>query len=197
MSLADNLINIRNWIQEHICDKVKLKAPDEEQQVENYEYKLVTPAAFIQFLPAKDILPEYIKDNFPSVCIRLVEGEHKEGLTTMQLMLQFNVWNPGIHAKDIFTPINDNHNNGYTQNTEGQFKRTAEGWQDAINFVDVALREIENAESINGLRVLSEEGIKYGFTDETLEGNYPYWFAWITFSVHGGNIRARAVENFL
>ena len=59
-----------------------------------------------------------------------------------------------------------------------------EGWRDAWNFVDTALRMIENAEYIGPLRVMKEDGITFGPVSEqdAVPDFYPYWFAWVEFS---------------
>ena len=194
MAIGDDMSRIRDWFQTNVCNKVELKAPDDEESTEPYTYRLVNPRAFVQYFPPKDRLPADVDTTFPSLCIRLVEGIHMQGgMNSMQLMLHFGAWNPGLHARDIYVPKGD----GYDQETAAEYRRTADGWQDVLSFVDRALREIENAGAIDGLRVLTEEGIKYGFSDESIEGNYPYWFAWASFTVQGGNVRAREIDNFL
>ena len=63
--------------------------------------------------------------------------------------------------------------------------KNGEGWRDAWNFVDTALRRIENAEYLGDLRVIKEEGISFGPVAEqdAVPDFYPYWFAWAEFSV--------------
>lgn len=63
--------------------------------------------------------------------------------------------------------------------------KNGEGWRDAWNFVDTALRRIENAEYLGDLRVIKEEGITFGPVAEqdAVPDFYPYWFAWAEFSV--------------
>ena len=59
------------------------------------------------------------------------------------------------------------------------------GWRDAWNFVDTALRLIENAEYLGDLRVIKEKGITFGPVTEqdAVPDFYPYWFAWAEFSI--------------
>ena len=63
--------------------------------------------------------------------------------------------------------------------------KNGEGWRDAWNFVDTALRLIENAEYLGDLRVIKEKGITFGPVTEqdAVPDFYPYWFAWAEFSV--------------
>ena len=74
-----------------------------------------------------------------------------------------------------------------TYNSEAAdfFQKNGEGWRDAWNFVDTALRLIENAEYIGDLRVIKELGITFGPVAEqdAVPDFYPYWFAWAEFSV--------------
>ena len=65
------------------------------------------------------------------------------------------------------------------------FVKNGEGWRDAWNFVDTALRLIENAEYLGDLRVIKEKGITFGPVTEqdAVPDFYPYWFAWAEFSV--------------
>ena len=65
------------------------------------------------------------------------------------------------------------------------FEKNGEGWRDAWNFVDTALRMIENAEYIGPLRVMKEDGITFGPVSEqdAVPDFYPYWFAWVEFAV--------------
>ena len=84
--------------------------------------------------------------------------------------------------------------------SEQSFARDAEGWKDVWNFVDRALREIENAEYLNGLRVVKEIPITYGqFQQEgQISDLYPYWGAWAIFTIERGLARTgSAYSEFL
>ena len=71
--------------------------------------------------------------------------------------------------------------------------KNGEGWRDAWNFVDTALRLIENAEYLGDLRVIKEKGITFGPVTEqdAVPDFYPYWFAWAEFSVEETLTRQR------
>mgnify|MGYP000823031420 CR=1 FL=1 len=47
--------------------------------------------------------------------------------------------------------------------------KNGEGWRDAWNFVDTALRLIENAEYLGDLRVIKEKGITFTWDDALLD----------------------------
>ena len=201
MAIVDDLNRIRDWFQAEICDRLQLKLPEDANGDTGYSYELVKPAAFALYTPTKDRLPPNVRAPIPSLCIRLIEGEHKpqEASNTMRLIVNFCTWNPGEHGKDQFIPIEPGAGiKGYNQRATDEYKRTAEGWQDVFSFIDVTLRTIEQAEYIAGMRVVSEDGIQYGMTSDKdgLDDFYPYWLAWITFTVRAGNVRNRH-EDFL
>ena len=201
MAIVNDLNKIRDWLQAEVCDKIKYKLPEEQNADGGYSYELVTPTAFILFTPTKDRLPPNVRAPIPSVCVRLSEGEHtQDGRNTMRLMLNFCTWNPGIHAKDNFVPVEDGAGmKGYNQLAEAEYQRSMDGWQDVYNFIDTALRAIEGAEYIADMRVVVEDGIKYGMTSDAngLDDFYPFWPAWISFTVQAGNLRAKSFQEFL
>ena len=201
MAIVNDLNKIRDWLQSEVCDKIKFKLPDEDNADGGYKYDLVTPTAFVLFTPTKDRLPPNVRAPIPSVCVRLTEGEHdNEGRNTMRLMLNFCTWNPGLHAKDTFLPVEEGAGmKGYNQQAEAEYRRSYEGWQDVYNFIDAALRAIENAQYIADMRVVAEDGIRYGMTSDAngLEDYYPFWPAWISFTVQAGNLRAKSFEHLL
>lgn len=201
MAIVDDLNRVRDWLQAEVCDRVKLKLPDEENADGGYSYELVKPSAFVLYVPTKDRLPPNVRAPVPSVCVRLVEGEHKpqESTNRMQLMLNFCTWNPGLHVPDTFFPIEEGAGmKGYNQKAEGEYRRSVEGWQDVYNFIDATLRAIESAEFVAGMRVVAEDGIRYGMADgNNLDDYYPFWPAWISFTVQAGNVRAKSYDDLL
>lgn len=107
MAIVNDLNKIRDWIQAEICDEIQLKMPDDSINNGDYNYELINPTAFILFTPTKDRLPPNVRAPIPSICIRLVDGEHKplEKMNKMKLMLNFCTWNPGVHRQDNFVPV--------------------------------------------------------------------------------------------
>ena len=59
------------------------------------------------------------------------------------------------------------------------------------NFVDRTLQEIENAEYMDGIRVVKELGITFGQfqQDNALVDLYPYWGAWAILTIENGITR--------
>ena len=202
MAIVDDLNKIREWLQAEVCDKIKLKMPKDEKNDGGYAYELVNPAAFVLFTPTKDRLPPNVKAPIPSICIRFTEGVHnpREGVNKMGLMLNFCTWNPGTHRQDNFIPKEEGAGiKGYNVSATAEYKRNSEGWQDVYNFIDFTLRKLEKSEFVADMRIVAEEGIKYGMTwvKDGLDDFYPYWLGWISFSVQAGNVRTRSFDDFL
>lgn len=180
MSIVHSIETVREWLSETVCPQVKLKLPDDNATDASYPYKLVHPAAFSLFLPSKDRLPPKVAAPIPSVCVQIVQGQDSliEHTRDLKIRLCFSAWDPGYHQRDILLPPD------YQQAKES-FEKNGEGWRDVWNFVDSTLRRIENAEYLGGLRVLKEQGIAFGPITEqdAVPDFYPYWFAWVEFSV--------------
>lgn len=190
MSIVNSVESIREWLDENVCPKVKLKLPDDNATDASYPYKLVHPAAFSLFVPSKDRLPPKIAAPIPSVCVQIVQGADEliQHTRSLKIRLGFSAWDPGVHSLDIFRPKGKNYGSYvqmYNKKTNDRFEKNGEGWRDAWNFVDTALRMIENAEYVGGLRVIKEDGITFGPVTEqdAVPDFYPYWFAWAEFSV--------------
>ena len=190
MSIVNSIETVRGWLNTEVCPLVKLKLPDDNATDASYPYKLVNPAAFSLFVPSKDRTPPKVAAPIPSVCVQLAQGEddlieHTRGMWGGG---GGAAWDPGYHGPDIYIP-QGNGSGTYIQqyNSEAAdfFQKNGEGWRDAWNFVDTALRLIENAEYIGDLRVIKELGITFGPVAEqdAVPDFYPYWFAWAEFSV--------------
>lgn len=189
MSIVNSIESVTKWLTDYVCPLVKLKLPDDNATDASYPYKLVTPAAFSLFVPTKDRTPPNVAAPIPSVCVQLVEGDDNMiGRTRgMKILLSFAAWDPGYHGPDILTPKGNGgpYVQQYNEAALASFVKNGEGWRDAWNFVDTALRVIENAEYIGELRVVKEDGIKFGpvKAEDSIPDFYPYWFAWAEFSI--------------
>ena len=189
MSIVNSIETVREWLDSTVCPMVQLKLPDDSATDASYPYKLVNPTAFSLFVPSKDRLPPKVPAPIPSVCVQIVEGTDSLTMSSrsIKIRLCFSAWDPGYHGRDIFNPKNDG-SGAYVQwqieEAAAFFEKNGEGWRDAWNFVDTALRMIENAEYIGPLRVMKEDGITFGPVSEqdAVPDFYPYWFAWVEFS---------------
>ena len=184
MTIVQCIETITAWLNANVCNKIELKQPPDDNNVNKCE--MVHPTAFAMYQPGKDKLPPGVKAPFPSVSVQLLEGKDEPGQTgksQLRLQLSFTAWNPG------------------TQKEEGaeQFTRNADGWKDVWGFVEKALREIENAEYLDGIRVIKDLGITYGQfnQDGQISDLYPYWAAWVIFTVEKGLANSAAYKDLL
>lgn len=190
MSIVNSIEIVREWLAANVCPQVQLKLPDDNATDASYPYKLVNPAAFSLFIPSKDRTPPKIAAPIPSVCVQIVQGKDDMIASTrgIKIRLCFAAWDPGYHGPDIFKPTGDGSGSYIQWNDEeakALFLKNGEGWRDVWNFVDTALREIEDAEYINGLRLVKEDGITFGlFTEQdAVPDFYPFWYAWVELTV--------------
>lgn len=197
MSIAKIIDDVTEWAQVNICDKVKLKAPpenDADAVDQDYEYTLVTPAAFPLFVPTKDKLPPKVLSPIPSLCVRFIEGSDMLDGTGGSITIQFgfSTWDVGLHGKDIFYKQD---NGSYLQwsgaEADAYFQRSQEGWRDAWNFVDTALRAIESTTHIAGYALDRLAPVEYGplAEQEAIPDYYPFWFCWVNFTLKYYTVR--------
>lgn len=219
MSIVNTLDRITDWTQFHICDPVTFKVPPVRDKTEEarqekrtgkaverqftepedpemndgagYEYERVTPTAFTWFVPSSDRLPPNVKSPFPSACVRFGEGEDDRTSGEIPVEICLSVWNPGTHGGDIVYPVGDETYRQWSgEEAKEFFERNNDGWRDVWNWVDVALRAIESAESIDGI-MIDKGSIKYGpfKQDAEIPDFYPFWFAYISFNVKRNIVR--------
>ena len=181
MAVIKQLEKIKNWLETEICPNFKFKQADDENVDATYPYELVNPNVFILYVPPKELVGE--KNRVPSICLQFEEGSESMagGSGVLNLRLQFSIFNPGEH-------------------NFGEFTRNTEGWRDVWNFVDYIMEHLRNTELIDGIRIIKENGIKYGpISDQGQIPNfYPYYFAWVSFSVEYGIPTSKAqIRNLL
>lgn len=169
MAVVKQLDKIKAWLEAEICPQFKFKQADDENVDATYPYKLVNPNVFILYVPPKELIGE--ANRVPSVCIQFDEGNESMASASgvLNLRLQFATFNPGEH-------------------TEGNFKINTEGWRDVWNFIDYIAERLRNVELIDDIRIIKENGIHYGPISDSgqIPNFYPYYFAWMTFSVEYG-----------
>ncbi len=202
MTVVCVLDALTKWTRENICPKILLKVPpnnDKDAEDAGYEYQLTNPAAFTLYVPTKEKLPPGILSPMPSVCVRFVEGadnlSNSKGSIGVQLC--FSAWDPGTHGQDELFP---NPDGTYRKGKGEIFWRNGDGWRDVWNMVDIALREVESVTNIDGLVIDRSVPVKFGpFTEqESIPDFYPFWFAWVSFSVSYPITRnIRDIENLL
>lgn len=197
MTVVGILDTLTDWVRENICTKLQLKVPPDAETGATdagYEYKRVHPAAFALYVPAKDKLPPAVLSPFPSVCVRIVDGaddlsaKQASAKRSINVQLCFSTWDPGTHGEDVILPNPENvlEPTRWTgQEADAYFRRHGEGWRDAWNMVDVALREIERRTNVGGLVIDQTVPIQFGPLKEreSIPDYYPFWFTWVSFAV--------------
>ena len=191
MSVVNILDNVTEWVQTNICTKIQLKVPpasDTDPTDAGYTYHLVQPTAFPLFVPARDKAAPGILSPIPSVCVRFLEGDEalSKDMGSIGMQLCFSTWDPGLHGEDILRPDGDGGSKRWTgPEADAYFRRSGEGWRDAWNFVDIALRELGSTTTVGGCSIDRSVPIKFGpLTDQgTIIEAYPLWFAWCSFSL--------------
>lgn len=192
MTNTEIIEGLRAWIDENICSKVKLKVPTDSSVGTNVQ--LTKPAAFALFVPAKDRIPPSVAAPIPSICVQVMEAKDRmiEHKRLMKIRLAIACWNPGRQSGEIFVPHEAEEAPFGVAFTKGEstnsYARNLDGWKDLWNFMDVALREIENAEFFAGIRLIKEQDIEFGpFVEEgAIWDYYPYWNSWISFNIEAG-----------
>lgn len=184
---------VTDWARENICPQILLKVPpddDADPTGVGYDYQRVNPAAFTMYLPSREKLPPGVLSPVPSICVQCTEGEDnmqsRQGI--MRLQLSFSTWSPGTYGADMAEPNPDDYmrpKKWPKEKAEAYFVRTGDGWRDAWNMLDIALRELESVTNIGGLIIDPGTPIKYGpFAEQKqIIDFYPFWYAWASFAV--------------
>lgn len=171
MTIINLLDEVRDWLENEICENFTFKKdPGKEEPIDaSYNYELVKPKAFT-FYPPFD-------EKFPSITVQFGTGNQSkfEGSGELKLRFLFATWNPGLHF--------------FNDKGKADFKINAEGWRDVWNLLDHTLRKVRNTNSIgSSIRIKHEDKITFGpmTENETIPNYYPYWCAWMEFTIQYG-----------
>lgn len=206
MSVVCVIDTVTEWARVNICDKILLKQPPVDLEAAEdgaYEYTRVHPVAFPMYMPTAEKNPPNFHSPYPSLCVRFMQGQDDAaaGKGAVDLQLCFSAWNPGVHGKDILVPTGDGAFKVWSEGeAEAFFQRSADGWRDAWNFADIALRAVESVTNIGGYAIDMATPIKFGplTEQESIPDFYPYWYAWISFRVTYPLLRNNShLKNFL
>lgn len=200
MTIVQIIDKITAWAETNICQQVKLKLPDDNSA--DSSYIETNPAAFALFVPTKEKLPPGVAAPIPSLCVQFTEGSDRliQNKGILKIRLSLSAWNPGTHGPEVYNPNGDGTFTRFnTPEAMAQFTRHGEGWRDVWNFVDVALLALERTEYIDELHLVKEDGVSFGpfMEQDSISDWYPYWFAWITFTIERGLARAPEYHQFL
>ena len=190
MSVVHLIDTLTEWARINICDRIELKQPPADMDAptaDGYDYKLVNPAAFPMYVPTSEKLtPPH--SPFPSLCVRVTGGEDSmaDSTRTVDVQFCFSTWDTGEHGKDRFDPNGKGGSIRWSgEEADKHFKCNGDGWRDAWNFLDIALRAVESVTYIDGLTIDKNTPVKYGPLTEqnAIPDLYPTWFAWMSFRV--------------
>ena len=193
MSVVHLIDTLTEWAKVNICDHIRLKVPpdNEEANGAGYEHELVHPAVFPMYVPTEEKLPPNIHSPFPSLCVRFATGADEPAASkgSIKIEFYFSAWDPGTHGRDQFEPNGDAtfRRKWTAEEATAYFKRNADGWRDVWNFVDVALRALESTAIIGGQYTIDRsKPIEFGplKEQEAIADFYPFWFAWVSFTVN-------------
>ena len=178
MAVVKQLEKIKSWFETEICPQFKFKKADDENVDAAYPYELVSPNVFILYVPPVELIDTH---RVPSVCIQFDGGNESMAKANgvLNLRLQFATFNPGEH---------------YDYGVDRSFDANTEGWRDVWNFVDYIMKKLRDTELIGDLRIVKENGIQFGPISDSgqIPNFYPYYFAWMTFSVEYGTLPSKA-----
>lgn len=205
MSVVHLIDTLTEWARQNVCQQIRLKVAPENTAAndEGYKYELVNPAAFPMYVPTPEKLPPNIHTSFPSLCVGFAKGTDlpAAGSGSVKIQLSFSAWDTGLHGKDIFHPVGNNAFRRWSgEEADAYFKRSGDGWRDAWNFVDIALRAVESVTHIGEYAIDRSAPIEFGplAEQEAIPDLYPFWFAWVTFTVtYPLRRNIQNLENFL
>ena len=193
MAIANILDRVTQWVQDTVCPQIELKVPPAEENEAtdaDYLYQRVHPTAFTLYVPSKDKLPPPVISPFPSICVRATDGADDLGAWRggVNLQLVFSAWSPGVYGGDILLPNQEVPLKPKIWNLPEAveyFRRSSDGWRDAWNMADIAIREIESITHIDGLVIDRSVPVKFGplTEQEAIPDYYPFWFAWVSFAL--------------
>lgn len=165
MTTMNILEAIQGFLQNNVCNEIKLKKPS-DKNVNTFE--LVNPNVFILNLPPKGNLPEGIESAIPCIIVNFDEGVAESNAASLNIRLDIAIYSPGFHSID---------------GNNVKFDPNGEGWRDLVNFIDKIKDTIEKHQVLNNLML--EYPIKYGTYQKEQQNPDldPYFYGWITFPI--------------
>lgn len=193
MSIVNSLERAGAWLADEVCKGVELKpmSPDAPQS-QKFDYHLVRPSVHVVYMPSHTDKPPDMEATVPAIVIQLMESKDDLLNQTRQynLRLSFTAWDPGLHGPDVINPVDgddvpDGSVGSYELGPPGTCRTNGDGWRDAFNFMDRALRIIENKERLGSLGLVKSEGISFGNFEwqNAPDELFPFWLCWARLSV--------------
>jgi hypothetical protein len=165
MQTASSLNSIKEWLESLILsERIELKRPDKSNRTDNY--KLVTPAVHIGFIPPDKMLGEVTGIRIPCLVVGTSETDGDADSTMMNLQITAIVYDPGLQN------LNEN---GL------QLTPNFDGYITLLNFLDRLKDWIQRTDGITD-RFQLESSVKLKTYEEQ---PWPYWYGALTFTVSG------------
>lgn len=199
MTAVDAISQVEDWLRTDVCPRILLKVPpgDGSPDSSQYEYRTGHPEVFSMYWPAgtTNARPgvEYTQ---PGVMVQVVDGEDEVGglRSTYGIRLHLGAWNPGRHQQDVWTPSYPSLSLQGEKTEYGPFVRGDgdgfvpvfdDGWRDVWNFLDVVRESLRTARSIGSMQIDPTEPVRFSqYKENDAAINlYPYWFAYIDFTL--------------
>lgn len=193
MSVVDSLETMASWLREHACEGVKLKPMDPDAPEDDaFDYQLVKPEVHTLMVPSHKHKPPGMVATVPAIVIQLtgIKDDGKTQLREIGLRLSFTAFDPGIHAEDMIVPIEGERSSKgfgpvYRLDDGRKFTVNYDGWRDAFNFMDRAVRVIESAGAIGDYPLKPGSEINLGNYEyqDSADELYPFWLCWCSLTV--------------
>lgn len=202
-SVLNQMIAICDFLKTEVCDKIELYIPPVNDVIDDAyiaDPKRGHPEIFPLTFDSDIGEAEYDENGMmisasrrqaPAICVLITDGsdviDERDRTITVRLVLQS--WNPGTFTKGgLYVPHQkDDEISGlaYSDETKSEYIRNFDGWRESLNFLDVTLKAIEQADTIADMQVVRDEPINFG--QFTYSGEfvrmYPYWLNEITFKL--------------
>lgn len=206
MTVVNAVSLLMDWLEESVCPLVSLKVPGETEDDADYDFELAHPAVLGMYWPtSKEMLPPDVKDVQPGLLVQVVSGRESQPALerTMTVRLHLSAWSPGRHGKDVWRRKERPDLSGFDWVRDESASYSPgydDGWRDVWNFLDTVVREVRNAPTFaGGARVDKGSDITFGPYD--VQGSivdlYPYWFAWVEFTLVEPTTPPVALAEFL
>lgn len=206
MTAVDSITRLMDWLEDEVCPLVSYKVPGETEDDADYEYKLAHPSVLGMYWPTtKETLPPGVQDVQPGILVQVTSGSESQASLSraMTVRLHLSVWNPGRHGPDAWRRKTAPDHSGldWVRDESAAYQPGYDdGWRDAWNLLDTVVREVRNSPVFEGgARVDKSKDIAFGpyEVQENIVDLYPYWFAWVEFTLVEPTTPPVALAEFL
>lgn len=166
-TIAATFDRMVEWARGNIADRIELKVPPEDGDVESYVYETAHPQVFENFVPERDCAPDGRR--YPFVTVQLLDVTDSLRGRTLRFRLAVGIWAPGVFD-------------------EGELAKSMCGWRELDNVLDEVSAALQSADTVAGCRLDMERGVSLGpyrSGDEVMV-TYPYFVGSVEFDLVAG-----------